>query len=79
MSRPARFAFVALASLILVGCKTSEIKNQTDWPAPGLSEGVPTGSVKSGYGDGHGDSVGGGGAGPALDSDSHYTKTEEPK
>lgn len=76
MSRPARFALAALASLVLVGCKTNEIKNQN---AIGLAEGVPTGSVKSGYGDGHGDSIGSGGAAPALDSDSHYTKTEEPK
>ncbi|HWA83811.1 MAG TPA: hypothetical protein VG820_10275 [Fimbriimonadaceae bacterium] len=81
MSRPVRFALAALASLLLFGCKTNEIKNQTTIgdASIGLQDDVPTGSVQSGYGDGKGDSVGGGGAAPALDANNHDAKTETSK
>jgi len=65
MLRRARFVLVAFVGLLIVGCQTSEIKNETTFP-PGLSRDVPAGSVQSGYGSG-GDSVGGGGAAAPLD------------
>jgi hypothetical protein len=68
MPRSARYLLIALSGLLLAGCKTSEIKNETDYPLPGLSENVPTATAQSGYGDGKGDSVGGGGGAPALDA-----------
>jgi hypothetical protein len=71
MSRKARFAIIAIAALTLAGCKTSEIKNETPI---GLADDVPTGSVQSGYGDGKGDSIGGGGAAPALDASKGSSK-----
>lgn len=64
MLRTLRFALAALLGLLLVGCRTSEIKNEVP---VGLADDVPTGTVQSGYGDGKGDSVGGGGAAPTVD------------
>ena len=75
MTRRVRFALAALASLLLVGC-TSEIKNEN---ALGLSDGTPTGTIQSGYGDGKGDSVGGGGAAPARDANDTSAPAEEHK
>ncbi|MFI5386126.1 MAG: hypothetical protein ACHQ50_08400 [Fimbriimonadales bacterium] len=72
MFRPVRLVLVALVSLLVAGCRTSEIKNGNDL---GLANDVPTGTVQSGYGSGHGDSIGGGGAAPALDVD-HGTGKE---
>ena len=69
MLRFARFVLVALVCVFLAGCRTSEEKNEMALP-PGLSEDVPSGSVQSHYGTGHGDSIGGGGAAPALDASS---------
>jgi len=66
MLRIARFVLAALASAVLFGCRTSEVKNN-DAAIPGLMSDVPTGTVQSHYGTGRGDSVGGGGAAPALD------------
>lgn len=66
MLRTAVIAFAAISVLILAGCQTSEIKN-TD--SIGLADGTPTGTTQSGYGDGKGDSVGGGGAAPAKNAD----------
>jgi hypothetical protein len=76
MSRPVRFALAALASLLLVGCATSEIKNTNPI---GLSDGTPTATVESGYGDGKGDSVGGGGAAPARAANDTSVTHEEHK
>jgi len=53
----------AFALLVVGGCGTTEIKNLND---VGLVKGVPNGTLESGYGDGKGDSVGGGGAAPAI-------------
>ena len=64
MLRPVRLVLVALISVLLAGCATSEVK-QTN--AVGLVSGTPNGTIQSGYGDGKGDSVGGGGAAPATD------------
>jgi hypothetical protein len=60
--------------MMLVGCRTSEIKNE-NWA--GLSDGTPTGTVQSGYGDGKGDSVGGGGAAPARDANDTTVPKDE--
>ncbi|HVT11968.1 MAG TPA: hypothetical protein VHE55_06850 [Fimbriimonadaceae bacterium] len=81
MSRWVRFALAALMSLFLFGCRTSEIKNQVavGGQTIGLQDDVPAGSVQSGYGDGKGDSVGGGGASPALNIENHDAKTEDSK
>ncbi len=56
----------ALVSLALVGCQTSEVKNELPG---GLSDDIPAGSVQSHYGSGHGDSIGGGGAGAPIDAE----------
>lgn len=50
-------------ALLAGGCRTSEIKEGNDL---GLGKDVPTGTTEMGYGDGKGDSVGGGGAAPTL-------------
>jgi hypothetical protein len=73
MSRQARFALVAIVSLMLAGCTTSEVKNGN---AIGLVDDVPTGTHQSGYGDGKGDSIGGGGAAPARDANDHTGETK---
>jgi len=66
MLRFARLVLAALVCALLFGCKTSEIKNETSGPVPGLADDIPAGTVQSGYGSG-GDSVGGGGAAAPLD------------
>jgi hypothetical protein len=76
MSRSVRFALAALLCLLLVGCRTSEDK---DTNSIGLSDGTPTGTIQSGYGDGKGDSIGGGGAAPASDANSTSAPHEEHK
>lgn len=63
MTRLVRILLFASIALTLAGCPTSEVKNGN---RIGLVDDVPTGSVQSHYGDGKGDSVGGGGAAPAL-------------
>jgi hypothetical protein len=64
MLRCARYALTALCVAALIGCRTSETKNTNDI---GLAENVPTGTLKSDYGDGRGDSVGTGGAALPLE------------
>jgi hypothetical protein len=64
MFRPALLVLLAALALLLAGCRTSEIKNENDM---GLAADVPTGTKASGYGDERGDSVGSGGAAPALE------------
>ena len=66
MLRLARLALLCLVSLLVIGCQTSEIKNNDSL---GLVDGGPTGTAQSGYGDGHGDSVGGGGASKPIDAE----------
>lgn len=65
MFRLACLTLVACALLALAGCGTSEVKNTNDI---GLVNDVPAGTIQSGYGDGKGDSIGGGGAAPAHDA-----------
>jgi hypothetical protein len=62
-----RCVLLAFVALLAIGCKTGEVKNTND---VGLAAGVPTGSLQSNYGDGKGDSVGGGGAAAPINADS---------
>ena len=73
MTRLVRLLLFAVTSLLLCGCRTSEVKGG-NWT--GLIDDVPTGSTQAHYGDGKGDAVGGGGAAPAIDVSD---KTKETK
>jgi hypothetical protein len=75
MLRCARYALAAFSVfVVLAGCETSEIKNTNDI---GLAKDVPSGSISTGYGDGRGDSIGGGGAAAPLDPNRPAEQTGE--
>ncbi len=75
MSRALRLAIAAISCIVVCGCfPTSEIKNLDSM---GLNKDIPTGTVQSGYGDGKGDSIGGGGAAPAADITKPAAPAEE--
>lgn len=66
MFRIARMLLLAALLAGIAGCRTSEIKDEQTWPVPGMVKYGPSGTVRTGYGDGRGDSVGGGGAGKPI-------------